>query len=218
MTETWRVFRLKRRESRPGVVLTGPDGEGMDWCAVAVVRDTVPGSISRCGAAGFDGVPPRRPKKIDPGTLSRPFHPTAAPGARASNARVRWREWIPPAKPALATRSPTRRSLDPMRGDEPRAQARLKPPEPRPDPNTRAKRGVPTESAQRKDRSALARRPPAYADSRFRFFALPFPVLAGGALAASEAASFAPASALLFVDAGIGTTVVSLRTISGVMM
>ncbi len=63
---------------------------------------------------------------------------------------VRRREWIPPAKPTLATSSLQRRGPDPTRGNELRPAARLKQPEPRPEPNTRAKRGVPTESAQTK--------------------------------------------------------------------
>ncbi len=78
-----------------------------------------------------------------------PRHDVPEPeAATAHESTVRRREGIPPAKPAQATSALTRRDHFPRRGNELQPRARLKQPEHRPKPNTRAKRGVATESPQ----------------------------------------------------------------------
>ena len=68
--------------------------------------------------------------------------------ALAVTSAVRWREQIPPAKqPSQRADSQVADSTS-TRGNELHTPPQLKQPELRPEPNTRAKRGVPTESAQ----------------------------------------------------------------------
>ncbi len=66
---------------------------------------------------------------------------------------VRRRERIPPAKPALATRVLTRRGSDPMRGIEHQPRPQLKQPEPRREPNMRARASVSPEATQTRHRT-----------------------------------------------------------------
>ena len=168
----WVVARHAERDAGDGLPDRKPEEENergaaddrnATWLPEIPCQAQFVGASTRVGEGGSR----RRPERIEPGTLSRAGHALGRSGtwyavearnkrrpnrnatpARRGTDGVRHREWIPPAKPALQSRALTRRGHGPMRGSELQSQPQLKQPEPRPKPNTRAKRGVPTESAQ----------------------------------------------------------------------